>query len=60
MNDIEKSKVKNFIAEKFPFHLGGYNEGWLHFKEINFHNHKFIHIFSEENGVREIIGTLVL
>lgn len=60
MNDNEKRIVRNFIAEKHPFHLNGYDKGWLFFKEIKYYNHKFIHIFSKENGIKEILGTVVI
>ncbi|MFW6282027.1 MAG: hypothetical protein ACOC1O_04460 [bacterium] len=60
MTDDEKIIIRNFIAEKYPFHLGGYEEGWLHYKKIVWNNHTFIHIFSEENDIKEIVGTVVL
>ena len=50
--------IEKYLIKYAPEHLNGYQEGWLHFDEIEFGDHKIIHVFSEENQERELVGTI--
>lgn len=54
-----KSKLEMFIERMYPHHYGGYKEGWLEIWEIPFLDGKVYHIFTYENGYREIVGSFV-
>lgn len=55
----KKSNLELFIERLYPHHLNGYNEGWLEIVKVPFLNGEAFHIFTYENGYKEIVGTFI-
>ena len=52
-------KIELYLRKNNPEHVHGYRMGWLTIENFEFQQKECYHIFTEHEGKKKIVGTVI-